>query len=207
MGPVRYTLERCKIFLFNLCNSRFKDATIFLKGNGLCRRFVLENKDKESSNISVSAADAQALWNKDRREFELWALGLLGAKPVVRSNIVYGLLGFVESGNKKQKIVVQSQGDKNVTPHMIQDLLETVEKEGAAIGLLITLHKPRLAIITDSVHAGSYDSDLWKKKFLKIQIRTVEELLEGKSFDIPQTYSLSKKVPRVKKQGETQRLL
>jgi hypothetical protein len=167
----------------------------------------LENKDEESSNISVSAADAQALWNKDRREFELWALNLIDAKPVVRNNTIYGLLGFVESGNKKQKIVVQAQGDKNITPHMIQDLLDNVEKEGAAIGLLITLHKPRLAIITDSVHAGSYESDLWKKKFLKVQIRTVEELLEGKSFDIPQTYSLSKKAPRAKKQGETQRLL
>lgn len=167
----------------------------------------MENKNKESSNISVSAADAQALWNKDRREFELWALNLIDAKPVVRNDTIYGLLGFVESGNKKQKIVVQVQGDKNIAPPMIQELLETVEKEQAAIGLLITLHKPRLAIITDSVHAGSYESDLWKKKFLKIQIRTVEELQEGKSFDIPQTYSLSKKAPRVKKQGETERLL
>ena len=165
------------------------------------------NKDKDSSNTSISAADAQALWYKDRREFELWALNLIGAKPVVHDDITYGILGFVESGNKKQKIIVQAQGGKNVTPHMIQELLENVEKEEAAIGLLITLHKPRLAIITDSVHAGSYESDLWKKKFLKIQIRTVEELLEGKSFDIPQTYSLSKKPPRVKKQGETQRLL
>ena len=165
------------------------------------------NKDKESSNTSISAADAQLLWNNDRREFELWALNLVGAKSVVRKDTIYGILGFVESGNKKQKIVVQAQGGKNVTPDMLQELIENVEKEQAAIGLLITLHKPRLAIITDSVHAGSYESDLWKKKFLKIQIRTVEELLEGKSFDIPQTYSLSKKAPRVKKQGETQRLL
>ena len=207
MGPVRCTLDLCKIFVINLCNSRFKDATIFLKGNGPYRRFAVVNRDEDSSNISKLAADAQALWYKDRREFELWALDLLGAKPVVRDDMIYGILGFVESGNKKQKIVVQAQGGKNVTPHMLQELLENVEKEQAAIGLLITLHKPRLAIITDSVHAGSYESDLWKKKFLKIQIRTVEELLEGKSFDIPQTYSLSKKAPRVKKQGETQRLL
>jgi hypothetical protein len=172
-----------------------------------CRRFAVVNKDKDSSNTSMPAADAQALWYKDRREFELWALQLIGAKPVVRDDIIYGILGFVESGNRKQKIIVHAQGGKNVTPHMIQELLETVEKEEAAIGLLITLHKPRLGIITDSVHAGSYESDLWKKQFLKIQIRTVEELLQGKSFDIPQTYSLTKKAPRVKKQVETQRLL
>jgi len=57
------------------------------------------------------------------------------------------------------------------------------------------------------VHAGSYKSELWNKEFLKIQIRTVVELLEGKTFDIPQTYSLLKKAARVKEQGETSPLL
>jgi hypothetical protein len=146
------------------------------------------------------------LWEKDKREFELWALSLVGAKPRVHDDRVDGILGFVESGNTKQRIIVQVKG-KSVTPRMIQDLLEIIEKEGAAIGLLISINRPTLRIITDSVHAGSYESELWKKKYLKIQIRTVGELLEGKSFDIPPTYSLLKKAPRRKKPGETARLL
>jgi hypothetical protein len=161
----------------------------------------------DSSDQPVSAAAAQALWYSDKKEFELWALHLLGAKPVVRDDVVYGVLGFVESGNRKQKIIVKAQGGKNVAPGMIQELLETIEKEGAVIGLLITLHRPRLAIITDSVHLGSYESELWEKKYLKVQIRTVEELLEGKSFDIPPTYSLLKKSQKKKTQGETKRML
>ncbi len=161
----------------------------------------------DSSDRQLSAAEAQALWYKDRKEFELWALQLLGAKPVVRSDTVHGVMGFVESGNSKQRIIVQVQGGKNVTPGMVQDLLGLVEKEGAAIGLLITLHKPRLAIITDSVHMGSYESELWNNKYLKVQIRTVEELLEGKSFDIPPTFSLLKKTPKKKTPGETKRMI
>lgn len=167
----------------------------------------MDDTHAESSDRQMSAADAQALWYRDRKEFELWALRLVGAKPVVRNDVLHGVLGFVESGNKKQRIIVQAQGGKNVTPGMVHELIETVEKEGAAMGLLITLHRPRLAIITDSVHLGSYESDLWEKKFLKVQIRTVEELLEGKSFDIPPTYSLLKKAKKKKTQGETERLL
>jgi hypothetical protein len=161
----------------------------------------------ENSDRRMSPADAQALWDKDKKEFELWALRLLGARPVVRKEDVHGLLGFVESDKRKQKIVVRAQGGKNVTPGMVDDLLGLIEQEGAVMGLLVTLHKPRLAIITDSVHAGSYESDLWKKHYLKVQIRTVEELLEGKTFDIPPTYSLLKKTPHKKTQGETKRML
>lgn len=161
----------------------------------------------ESSDRRLSAAEAQALWYKDSSEFELWALNLLGAKPVVRNDIIHGVLGFTESGNRKQRIIVQAQGGKNITPGMVQDLLGIVEEEGAAMGLLITLHRPRLAIITDSVHMGSYESELWDKKYLKVQIRTVEELLEGKSFDIPPTFSLLKKARKKNPQGETQKLL
>ena len=167
----------------------------------------MENKNVYSVNEPISAATAQALWDKNKKEFELWALSLVGAKPRQRDDEVEGILGFVERGNKKRKIIVQVKGDKNLVPSMIDDLIETIEREEAAIGLLISLHKPRLGMITDSVHAGSYQSELWNREFLKIQIRTVHELLEGKTFDIPQTYSLLKKSSRVKKQGETSKLL
>ncbi len=165
----------------------------------------MENTDIDGANKPTSIADAQELWGKDNKEFELWALSLVGAKPIIHDDRVDGVLGFVESGNKKQRILVQVKG-RNITPGMIKDLLKTIEKEEAVIGLLISLNRPILSIITDSVHAGSYESELWKKKYLKIQIRTVGELLEGKSFDIPPTYSQLKKSSRVKKQGETARL-
>ena len=167
----------------------------------------MENNNMVNISEPVSADNAQQLWEKDEKEFVKWALSLIDAKPVVHGDRIDGLLGFVETGNRKQKILVQVKGDKNLVPGMIQELLEIMEKEGAAIGLIISLYRPRLGMITDSVHAGSYESELWKKKFLKIQIRTVEELLEGKKFDIPQPYSLLKKPPKPKKQGKTAKLL
>lgn len=161
----------------------------------------------DSLGAPISFATAKALWDRDRKEFELWALSLVGAKPRVRGDMVDGILEFLERGKKKQRIMVQVKGGKNLTPGMIQDLLAVIEREGAAIGLIISLYRPILSVITDSVHAGSYESDLWKRTFLKIQIRTVGELLEGKKFDIPQTCRPLKKASKVKKQGETSRLL
>ena len=163
---------------------------------------------KSESNLDkpTSTSSAKELWESDKSEFTLWALSLVGAKPRKKGDAIDGILGFVESGNKKRTILVQATG-KGLIPSMIQDLLKAVDDEGADIGLLISLHKPTLGLITDSVHAGSYESELWKKKFLKIQIRTIQELLDGKSFDIPQTYSLLKKAPRTKKRGEMAQLL
>ncbi|MCJ7516213.1 MAG: hypothetical protein MUO89_09690 [Dehalococcoidia bacterium] len=163
-------------------------------------------KHESNFNKPTSTSSAQALWESDKREFTFCALSLVGAKPRKKGDEIEGILGFVESGNKKRTILVQATG-KRLIPGIIQDLLKAIDNEGAAIGLLISLHKPTLGMITDSVHAGSYESELWKKKFLKIQIRTMQELLDGKSFDIPQTYSLVKKAPLAKKRGETAQLL
>ncbi|HJX03993.1 MAG TPA: site-specific DNA-methyltransferase, partial [Dehalococcoidia bacterium] len=118
-----------------------------------------------------------------------------------------GILGFVESGKRKGSIVVQIKGGRSLTSGMIRDLAGIVEKQGAAMGLLISLNKPTLSVITESVHVGIYESELWHRKFLKIQIRSVAELLEGKSFDIPQPYNLLKKASAKKEKIETARLL
>ncbi len=163
---------------------------------------------KHESDFSkpTSTASAQELWESDKKEFAFWALSLVGAKPRQKGEDIEGILGFVERGNRKLNILVQVTG-KRLIPSMIQDLVKAIDSEGAPIGLLISLHKPTLGMITDSVHAGSYESELWKRNFLKIQIRTVQELLDGKSFDIPQTYSLVKKAPRAKRRGDMAQLL
>ena len=82
----------------------------------------MENTNIDNVNVPISAATAQALWEKSKKEFELWALSLVDAKPRVHDDRVNGILGFVESGNKKQKIIVQVKG-KSIVPSMIQDLL------------------------------------------------------------------------------------
>lgn len=151
---------------------------------------------------------AQALWNKDPKEFELWALTLVSARPRARDGGVDGVLGFVDKDRQVQRIVVQVKGGETLTPSIVRDLIGTVEKEKAAIGLLISLHEPTSGMKELSAHARSYKSELWNRTFPGIQIRTIKELLiENKQFDLPPQVSPLKKAERIKEQGYTEPLL
>jgi len=155
-------------------------------------------------------ASAQALWNKNKKEFELWALKLVDARPRAWDGGVDGLLGFVDEANKVQTIVVQVKGGESLTPSMIRDLIGTVEKEKAAMGLFITLHEPQPGtdIISLAIHAGSYKSALWDKSYPRIQIRTIRELLiEGKQFALPPRISLLKKAATIRERPHTKPIL
>lgn len=100
------------------------------------------------------------------------------------------------------------KGGETLTPGMVRDLIGTVEKEKAAIGLLITLHKPTSGMMESAVHAEPYKSELWNESYPRIQIRTINELLiQGKHFDLPPQVSPLKKAERIKEEGRTELLL
>lgn len=75
-----------------------------------------------------------------------------------------------------------------------------------ALGIFITLEPPTGPMQTEAVSAGFYHSPGWDKDYPKIQILTIEELLHGKTVDMPpqtQTSVTFTKAPKVsKKEGE-----
>ena len=181
--------------------------------------FLIEQRLKDSFGESIKdtykvygdpedVESAKALWRHDPKEFELWALSLVRARPRARDGGVDGVLGFVDEGRQTKRIVVQVKGGENLTPTIIRDLIGTVDDEKAAIGLLITLHKPTSGMVQRAVHANFYHSPLWNKSFPRIQIRTIQELLiEGKGFDLPPQVATLKKAERIKEQGYIEPLL
>jgi site-specific DNA-methyltransferase (adenine-specific) len=132
-------------------------------------------------------ASAQALANRSKKEFEIWVVTLVGAAPRECDGGVDGIFGFVEKDKKTRTIMVQVKGGDVLNPGMVRDLIGTVKKERAAIGLLVTLQEPTKGMTKLAVHSEPYKSELWDKEFPSIQIRTVGELLEGKGFDLPPT--------------------
>ena len=144
---------------------------------------------------------AEALAKKNKKEFELWAISLVpDAGPREHDGGVDGVLGFQEHNRKVRKVVIQVKGGETLTPSIVRDLIGTVEKENAAIGLLITLRKPTSGMQELATHAGKYvyHTPLWEKEYFRIQIRTIAELLEGKTFDLPSGESPVKKSERLK---------
>ena len=52
----------------------------------------------------------------------------------------------------------------------------------------------------EAVSAGYYTSDLWQKNYPKIQILTIEELLDEKQIEMPPQHGTFKQAEKVKKE-------
>ena len=67
----------------------------------------------------------------------------------------------------------------------VDQLRGVVEKEGAAIGVLISFQEPTKPMRENAASAGFYSSPGWGTKHPRIQLATVRELLEGRILDYP----------------------
>jgi len=67
---------------------------------------------------------------------------------------------------------------------MLRDLVGTVTRERADLGVLITFTKPTRPMETEAADAGFYVSPMGGKH-PKVQILTIEQLLSGKGIDYP----------------------
>jgi DNA modification methylase len=153
----------------------------------------------------VSIADAQTLAAADPYQFQWWALGLVGARRSEgkkgADQGIDGRLYFhdeAESGKTKQVIISVKAGKTG--PAHVRDLHGVVDREKAAIGLLITMEDPTAPMRKEAASAGFYECVAWNTKHPTIQILTVGELLEGKTLDAPPSRDIRtfKKAPRVK---------
>ncbi len=169
--------------------------------------------------VTVDAARALAHDpdNEGRYQFEWWALSLIGAKPTDGKSGsrkgkkgadkgIDGVINFFEEDEKGKPIaaaaVVQVKSGK-VTARDIRDLKGVVERENAAIGVFITLENPTQAMVKEALAANYYESPGRQgKRYRKIQILTIGDLLDGTGVDIPAQYSQFKQAGFHKPRGK-----
>lgn len=139
---------------------------------------------------------AQFLFDDDPYQFQFWAVGLIGAQPYGATSTnkkgkkggdtgIDGVMYFRTPGGEKiEKAIVSVKGGKSLAPAMVRELEHVVEREKAAIGVFLTLHEPTKGMEKEAAAMGLYEyGDV---RVPKIQIRTVEQLLNGNKPDIPQ---------------------
>jgi hypothetical protein len=127
---------------------------------------------------------ARNLAERDKYQFQWWACSLVNAQPYQGKKKgadggTDGLIYFQDDGGVPKKIIVSVKGGENVTRTMVADLKNTVEREKAQLGFFVTLVPPTRPMNDEAVSAGFYDSPAGKS-FRKIQILTIEGLLEGR---------------------------
>ncbi|HMN15019.1 MAG TPA: DNA methyltransferase, partial [Bellilinea sp.] len=125
---------------------------------------------------------ARELAFRDKYQFQWWACSLVNAQPYQgkkkgSDSGIDGLIFFQDDTKGAKKIVVSVKGGENVGVTMVKDLIATVEREKASIGLFVTLAEPTKPLLTEAVSAGYYESPYGS--FPKIQVLTIEKLLSG----------------------------
>lgn len=150
----------------------------------------------------VTVDDATRLAVEDPYQFQWWALGLVGARPVEAKKGadrgIDGRLYFHDEGPKgKTKQVIFSVKAGKISVNFVRDLRGVIEREHAAIGVLISMQAPTRPMRQEAAGAGFYDS-AWGKH-PRIQLLTIEELLNGARVDMPATAGVNvtfKRAPR-----------
>jgi site-specific DNA-methyltransferase (adenine-specific) len=159
--------------------------------------------------------DAGHLAEDNRYQFQWWALSLVQAKPLggesgartgkkgADAGIDGAILFTDDAGGKPKRVLVQVKSG-HVKLGNIRDLCGVVEREKAAIGIFITLEPPTEPMCREAITAGYYHSPGWNKDYPKIQLLTVEELMQGKKVEMPPEWGTFKQSPKADQLGPTQ---
>ncbi len=115
-----------------------------------------------------------------------------GDKKKGKDTGIDGFIYFNEEKDKLGKGIVSVKSGK-VSAKDIRDLGHVLDREKAEIGIFITLQKPTRDMITEAAGKGLYRSKILDRDFSRIQILTIQDLLEGRKPDIPWQVSAVKK--------------
>jgi DNA modification methylase len=147
--------------------------------------------------------DAERLAQEDKFQFQNWALGLVGARPAggVKKGADKGIDGksiFHDGLGNTQEIIYSVKGG-HLKATDLRDLKGVVQREKAAIGVLISLDAPSKEMKKEAA-TGEFFISEWGT-YPRWQLLTIEELLNGKNVKRPPVKQLDatfKKAPRVK---------
>ena len=135
----------------------------------------------------ASVSGAGALAQQDAFQFQFWALGLIGARPMggkEKKGADQGIDGvryFMDEMKGKHPVgktmLVQVKSGK-VGSKDIRDFVGTMTREKAEMGVFVTLKDPTKPMRTEAATAGSYTSPWDEQAYPKVQILTIKELLD-----------------------------
>ncbi len=160
-------------------------------------------------------AGAKELAEKDKYGFQWWVLPLIGAKAFGSEagkkqgkkgadGGIDGMIVFTDDNSGKSKKVIVSVKGGHVNVAQIRDLGHVIDRENAAIGIFLTLEAPTRPMNEEAVAKGFYHSPGWNKDYARIQILTVEDILNGKQPDLPPNLQTFKQGRKVLPEGDTQ---
>lgn len=147
-------------------------------------------RDMESAVALANRKD-----DKTRKEFEKWAV-LTFTNNQGRINDKKGGDGGVDGvafftrvmdhgKSDLGRAIISVKSDKTVQPAYVDQLMGTLAREDAQLGYLICLNRPSKGVYQRAAANGQYEHPSFQRTDDRIQIVTVEEILEGRRLDLP----------------------
>ena len=167
------TYQSISLILKRLEDSFSKEFVDTIKLHGI-------PKDIESARALANKAD-----DRTRKEFEKWAIltytnnrAIINAKKGADKGVDGTVLFYGDKG-ESEKVIFQVKSGK-VKSGDIRDLLGTMTLENASIAIFITLENPTKDMLKTAKSVGFYQNKLMTHSCDKIQIVTVQDIIENK---------------------------
>lgn len=141
--------------------------------------------------VPADIAGARQMFADDdptKKEFEKWAVSLIGAQPwrAGKKGADGGIDGILPFGTT-EKAIVSVKGGKSVQRNQIDQLRAVVDREKAQIGVFLTLEEPTKPMIAEAAGAGHHVGKDDSRPVPKIQIVRIEDAmrLRERAVDLP----------------------
>ena len=150
----------------------------------------------------VEGARKLASTRAGKFEFENWFVTALGGQPFKSSgggdSGIDGFMFFRDFEGKPHTVILSVKGG-SYSLSMVRDLCRVVERENAAMGVLLALEPPTKGMLSEASSAGRFQLSAGGRTFPKVQIFTVEDYFAGKRPDLPDTSDTLKKAKPITK--------
>ena len=167
-------------------------------GNKIIQTFTVDGLPKD-----IGSAKALAIAPQGRMHFQDWVIEtLLGGVTNPKKTADGGYDGYttlqLEKGKKEIVLIEVKSGTATIKD--LRSFAKTVQQQKGSAGILVCFEDQiTKGMRSEAKGEGYFHKDLFDTRFDKIQIISVEELLDGKMPELPRSYEVGpfKKADRV----------
>jgi DNA modification methylase len=163
-------------------------------------------------DFDSAVALAQKSDDRTRKEFEKFAvLTFSNNRAIINEKkggdggidgVSYLLDNDIKDKTVNRKVLFSVKSNKVLSPAVVRELNGTIERDGAAMGFLITLYKME-NLVKESKKYGMYFNKMFNHEYSKITVISIEEILQGKRMTLPTSQAVLKSAKhRTDKSGD-----
>ena len=165
---------------------------------------ALDNVELHGVPRDMEGVDALIHKRDDRvrKEFEKWAVLTYSDNRAIineKKGADKGIDGVAYTRVAKDDVrpVILSVKSGHIGRKEIGELRGTIERESAACGIMITRHEPTKPMMLEAKEAGQFKPE-YHTAFDRLQIVTVQEILDGVRMNLPLMEEVTKKAQKTK---------